>query len=165
MATEIMVEGADELARALRKLSDEVRKGVLAGALAPAALPVLRAAQAYAPKGVPEDHFAATDRLVGSGGKDTKPPRSLAQSLEIRWGKSDADHADVAIGSFGRSGMARGSEKLGPASYQHGFVELGTAHNRAHPYLRPALDSTKDQVIAKVTHWLRYLMSTVGPAT
>ena len=144
MATEIMVEGADELARALRKLTDEARASVLAGALAPAALPVLRAAQGYAPKGATGD---------------------LAQSLEIRWGKSDADHADVAIGSFGRSGEARGSEKLGPKSYQHGFVELGTAHNRAHPYLRPALDSTKDQVVAKITHWLRYLMSTVGPAT
>lgn len=162
MATEIMVEGADELARALRKLSDEVREGVLSGALAPAALPVLRAAQAYAPKGAPEDHFAATDRLVGSGGKDTKPPRSLAESLEIRWGKSDADHADVMIGSFGRSGEGRGSEPLGPSSYQHGFVELGTAHSKAHPYLRPALDSTKDQVIAKISHWLRYLVDQAG---
>ena len=162
MATEIMVEGAEELARALARIGDEARKSVLAGALGPAALPVLRAAQGYAPKGAPEDHFAATDRLVGSGGKDTTPPRSLAESLEIRWGKSDADHADVVIGSFGRRGR---TEPLGPTSYQHGFVELGTAHSKAHPYLRPALDSTKDQVVAKITHWLRHLLSTVGPAT
>lgn len=150
MATEVMVEGADELARALRKMTDEMRASVLAGALAPAALPVLRAAQAYAP----------------SAPTPPNAPDDLKSGLAIKWGKqgarvgADADHADVVIGSFGRRGK-RDPQK----SYQFGYLEFGSAHNRAHPYLRPALDSTKDQVVAKITHWLRYLMSTVGPAT
>lgn len=142
MATEIMVEGAEELARALANLTDNVRAGILAGALAPAALPVLRAAQAKAPSSpLPPD-----------------PPFDLRGSLQIKWGKkgsrigADADHADVAIGSFGKGGP-------GEFAYQHGFVELGTAHAPPHPYLRPALDENKDRIVETISRWLRTLLN------
>jgi len=144
MATEIMVEGADELARALKRLPDEMRATVLGGALARGGATVLRAAQDYAPKG---------------------PTGELAQSLEIRFEKPKPDHADIKIGSFSGGGKGAGSEPRGEESYQHGFVELGTAHNPARPYLRPALDSTKERVVAEVTRWLRILIARVGPSS
>lgn len=134
MATEITVEGAKELEAALNLLPAKVRAGILAEALAPAAQPVLRAAQAKAPRSpLPPD-----------------PPFDLLGSLEVRHGDKKPDHADVKIGSFGKGGP-------GEFAYQHGFVELGTVHAVPRPYLRPALDEQKEQVVATVAKWLRYL--------
>lgn len=137
MAVVVTVDGAAELAKAFQELAGEVRASIMVGALAPAAGPVLSAAQAYAPHG------------------DTS---ALAQSLEIRFGDATETHADVMIGSFGRRGDGRGSEPLGPESYQHGFVELGTAHNAAHPYLRPAFDATQRGAQRTIRDWLWALL-------
>ena len=142
MATEIMVEGAEELARTLARIGAEARETVLAGALAPAAFPVLAAARTYVPR---DKH-------------------RLAETLEIRDGEQDASHADIFIGTFQKM-AASGKRGAQGDPYYRAFVELGTAHNPPNPYMRPALDATKDQVVAKVRAWLRILLAKVGPAT
>ena len=152
MATEIMVEGAEELARALKQIGEEARKTALSGALGPGARAVLAAAQARVPR--------------GSG--------KLAASLKIEPGESDSEHADIYIGSMAKmtpghakspGRRASGGRHTKDDPYYRAFVELGTVHAPPHPYLRPALDATKNFVVKRVAEWLRGVVRLPGTWT
>jgi HK97 gp10 family phage protein len=152
MATEIMVEGADELARALAQIGAEVRRTALSQALGPGARAVLASAQAKVPR---------------QSGK-------LAASLAIEPGGSDSEHADIYIGSIAKMTPGHGKSPGRRASggrhtkddaFYRMHVELGTVHAPPHPYLRPALDETKDRIVARVTQWLRGVVNLPGAWT
>lgn len=150
MATEIMVEGAAELARALRQIGAEVRRTALSGALGPGARAVLASAQAKVPHG---------------------ETGQLAASLKIEPGESDSEHADMYIGSIAKMmpGHAKSPGRRASAgrhakddAFYRMFVELGTVHAPPHPYLRPALEATKDFVVRRVAEWLRGVVGLSG---
>ena len=64
----------------------------------------------------------------------------LAARMETEVVRSEPDHAEVAIG---------------PTAFHGLFQELGTPHQPAQPFLRPALDGTEGAVVAKVGAKLR----------
>ena len=64
----------------------------------------------------------------------------LAASMDTDVVRAMPDHAEVAIG---------------PTAFHGLFLELGTPHQPAQPFLRPALDGTEGAVVAKVGAKLR----------
>lgn len=110
-------EGGQELARALDKLPDALKRPTVIGALKKAGEPIRAAAEARAPKGDGPEHLA--DHIAISAIPDSSTSR----------GGRDPE-TDFAI-------------KIGPTSqFFYGlFAELGTAHQPARPWLRPPFDA------------------------
>ncbi len=129
--TTVRVEGLRELDAALGELPKATAKNVLRRTLTEAAKPLISSAQQLAP-----------DR----GGK---PPNDLANSITIssRLNKNQKKES-------------RGSEKsfvemyVGPdvsVPMPHGiFQEFGTVQHGPQPFMRPAFDGTKHQVLEAI---------------
>lgn len=119
------IEGGEQLARNLQKLSQRVSKNMLRNALRTiAAEPICRRASAMAPRapGAPD---LAANIVVSTG-----TARGLSASVVV--GPSTASRADQPTRTFDRQGL---------------YVEYGTSDTVAQPFLRPAFDSEAPRTI------------------
>lgn len=120
------VEGGDELARALEQMPDAVKRPTVIAALKDGGEPIRAAAAARAPRGAGPEHLA--DHIAISAISDSSTNR----------GGRDAE-TDFAV-------------KIGPSrQFFYGlFEELGSAHQPARPWLRPAFDTLAGQALGVI---------------
>lgn len=120
----VKVEGLAQLEARLLELKTEIAVRVLARAALVAFEPVLEAAKA----GVPTE----------SG--------ELREAIRITTRKPSSGDTVVVVGlRINPTTPLPGDES--PARRWH-FIEFGTAHVAAHPFLRPALDQNADRVLS-----------------
>jgi HK97 gp10 family phage protein len=117
------VIGAKELEQALKQLPKATAKGVLRRALSNAAKPTAQAAESLAPRG-------ATGNLQASIEISTRLKKSQ------KHGKRTG--VELFIGATTPQG-----------AHAH-LLEFGTAKMSAQPFLRPAWDSTQQQVLESI---------------
>ena len=118
------VFGGKELDDAFRQLPRATAKGVLRRALAKAAEPVVREAEALAPRG-------PTGNLKASITVSTQLTRSQRDMRR--------DGVELFIGA------------TTPKGYHAHLLEFGTVNMPAQPFLRPAWDAAKDAVLASLS--------------
>lgn len=118
------LEGLDDLEAAIKRLSLDMQGQVLRAACAKGAEIMRSVASQLAPRS--ED---------GSYGNS---PGFLSENIvaEVKWTKSQ-DRAEVHVG-------------MKKAAWYGTFQETGTQFQPAQPFLRPALDATKDDVVAEI---------------
>lgn len=114
--------GLKELGDKLDLLSENVQKKHVRTAIKPASEVFRRAVRAKAP--VRDDQYAKD--------KNKRKPRYLKRHIG-RWIKPEKDGGLSAF--VGPT----------PSAYYGRFVELGTGHQSAHPFMRPAYDEKKDE--------------------
>jgi len=133
----LKLEGLDKLQAQLVELGVQLGVKTLAKAARKAFLPVLTDARSL----VPVDSGALRDALKVS----VKKPKGgeAVVVVGILVGAGRAAQARVAAAAFGEAQ----SKALPPARRWH-FIELGTSHTAAHPFLRPALDRNASVVLA-----------------
>lgn len=129
-----LVEGDKELFAALNSIPEKMRKGVYKTAMRAALKPVLRQARKNLKSSQYYDSGAA----------------SRAQTSKIREYKkggtvygivgADADYTETVQ----RRGKKK-PEKVRPRNYVH-FIEFGTPNMPPKPYMRPALDTSREAV-------------------
>lgn len=141
------VLGVHELSRQLDRLKAQVdaQSKAMASVARKAFKPVLDEAKALAPRD--------TGELADSIKMKTERPKSgdAAVKVGLTIGRSGrARQASVASAAFGE-----GQSKALPAARRWHFVELGTAHEAAQPFLRPALDRRSSEVMDVIRAELR----------
>ncbi len=128
----IQVKGLSDLQGQLEALGVELGVKALAQAARKAFAPVLEAARAMVPK-----YSGALAASLKIAVKKPKGGGDLVVAVGIKISGGPKDSAGGAL---------LGKEELPPVRRWH-FIELGTAHMAAHPYLRPALHSNASAVI------------------
>jgi HK97 gp10 family phage protein len=118
----IKVEGLAALQAQLVELGGEMGVKALAQAARKAFKPVLESAKGLVPK-----HSGA-----------------LRDAIKVSVLKPGAD--SVVVVGLRIGGGPKGSKEL-PAARRWHFIEFGTAHMAAHPFLRPALDQNAAKVL------------------
>ncbi len=118
---ELTIVGADELVRNLRQLPQDVAGKVLRKALKNAGAQVAERASTLAP------------RSAAPG-----PSGHMADSIGVRSLKVEEGDADLEVN------LAIGPDK---DHFWGLFSEFGTKHERATPFLRPAWDGLREQVL------------------
>lgn len=121
---DIKVTGLDGLNAQLMELKAQTAAKVLASAARKAFKPVLDAAKQMVP--------------VRSG--------ALRDALKMGSAKNHEGDAIVNVGIYVGRTEAVPSDEMPPARRWH-FIELGTAHMPAQPFLRPALDENASAVV------------------
>lgn len=118
---EFRVDGFKELESALRKLPQEIAGRVLSAALRKAGEPMAADARQAAPRSANHD-----------------PNGHMGDSIKLRILRDANSTADVEAAFW-----------LGPDAnhWYGGFQEFGTIHKGARPFMRPAFDRHKDEVI------------------
>ena len=114
--------GGRELSQALQQLPHKIENKVLRKALRQGGNILLKKARSLAP--------------VKTGALR----RGIKLRIDLR-GKPPAAIINVRIPGKGK--------KKGGGPYYSPFIELGTKYLDAHPFLRPAFDSTKEQALEK----------------
>jgi len=128
--TRVSLIGTEDLERAIKRLSEDVQGEVLRAAVDEAAEIMRDAASSLAPR--------------SSGGSWGHEPGFLAKNImtERLWTRTqDTAATDV------------GMEK--EEAWYGRFQELGTVYEPAQPFLRPAFDSTKGDMIDAIDDSLR----------
>jgi len=124
------LEGLKEIQKALAKLPDELKRTTEMAALRDGAKPILQASKQYA--------------------KSSEDEGDLIKSLglNVRKGKSGSTKGIYTARVGVRKGFSRvvNGKKKDPFKYAH-LVELGTVHSQAQPFIRPAIDSSQNQII------------------
>ncbi|ORL62905.1 HK97-gp10 family putative phage morphogenesis protein [Pseudomonas putida] len=139
---EFKLKGADDIAAKFRSLSEGVRRQV--------ALPAAKDAMDI----VRQD---AEERAWRIDNPKTDPTIALNIVMQERK-KLDAEMGAVMV-SVGVKGY--GVRKGGPTFYWK-FVELGTEHSRARPFLRPALEQNRAQIFREFLSSARYQLIRLG---
>lgn len=134
MAIKGNIEGLEETLAALREFPRATGRATLRRALLKAVNPVAIVARSY----VPDDPSTPAPDLKSSIG--------VATQLTRRHRGAKRNEVEVYVGPTRTAGRA----VLNYAS----FVEFGTLHATAHPYLRPAWDRTKGLVYTILTREL-----------
>lgn len=117
--------GGKELERALAQLPKATAKSVLRRALRKAAKPTVAAAESMVP--------------VGPTG-NLKASISINTRLKVsQRGGSRSGGVEIFIGASS------------PPDYHAHLVEFGTVHMAAQPFMRPAWDSTQQEVLASIS--------------
>jgi HK97 gp10 family phage protein len=121
---EVKVEGLREVMSALRELPNATAKNVMKRVLLQRAQPVAEAARALVPvfEGHLQHSINVSDRLT--------------RRQKGRHRKIDRDDVEVFVGP--------GTD---PAAHLN---EFGSSHQAAHPFMRPAWDQTKDDLLEGV---------------
>ena len=130
MAYEVLLEGNEKLARKLALLSEVTQRRIVRPAVSKALTPIMKDAKRRCP--------ADTKQLRKSIGKTVKV---IGGAEKVVWG---------AVGP--RRGFKIPNPRwpghfLNPTSYAH-FVEFGTRHAAARPFLRPAMDGNRSAALA-----------------
>lgn len=150
----VQVEGLRALDKALAELPKSIAKGALTRTLKKAGEPIAEAARSAAPVrkvngGRLRDSIAVSTRVKNTSAKAGKA--AYAAALKGGLGKDAARSAlrDAQRAFGGKSfveayvGPSRGK---GVIRYAH-LQEFGTSKHVAHPYMRPAWDSRKDDAL------------------
>jgi HK97 gp10 family phage protein len=147
------LSGMEELQAALADLADDAGKGVAKAAmkrgLIDAAQPVADAARVLVPvkSGHLHDSITVSTKLSNPVGK-------AEYSATLRAGGTRAQAVsalrDARREASGNGGTVHVFVGPGPLPYAH-LVEFGSVHNRPEPYLRPAWEQTKQQVLSSVS--------------
>jgi HK97 gp10 family phage protein len=128
------LSGGLDLEKALMDLKTTVAKGVTTRALKKAAQPVADAAERHVPvrTGALKESIEVSTRLA---------------RREKRFSSRKApDEVRVHVGA---------SYKLGRRGRHSHLVEFGTVNQAAEPYMRPAWEETKDQLLADLAQSMR----------
>lgn len=129
------IKGLRELGRKLDELSKKASGQILRKSVRYAAKPAVDAAKQSIPQGA-DAHKTYKGRLVAPG----FARRSIRAVTKV---SRDGRSASVLLG------VRR------EAFYAINFVELGTSKQPAQPWLRPALESTKDQQVSRLAEKLK----------
>ena len=123
------LEGLDDLERAIKRLSVDVQGRVLREATAAGAEITRSVASQLAP--------------VSADGSHGHAPGFLSQNIEaeVKFTRTQ-DKAEIHVGMHKDAWYGR-------------FQETGTQFQPAQPFLRPALDATKDDVVDEIRDHLR----------
>ncbi len=127
--TRVSLIGTEDLERAIKRLSEDVQGEVLRDAVDEAAEIMRGAASSLAPR--------------STSGSRKHAPGFLAKNIttERQWTRTQ----DTAVTDVGMTHEA----------YYGRFQEFGTSYAPAQPFLRPAFDSTKWDMIAAIDDSLR----------
>lgn len=117
------LKGLDSVLKQLESLGTKIGAKTLASGARQAFKPVLAAARALAPRDSGE----------------------LVAAIRLTVIKTRNDDRVVVVGL--RIGGTKAAKGVPPARRWH-FVEFGTAHMQAHPFLRPAFDANAELVLS-----------------
>lgn len=143
----VKIEGLKELEAALKELPKATGRNVIRRALTTAAQPVAELARANAPRGATGvlSRSIRVSKIRFSKGEAGK----AAFAAAMKRGASRAEAAQAAHEANAEAGndedITSGLAEIGPtteAFYAH-FVEFGTAHSVAKPFMRPAWEGNK----------------------
>ena len=136
------ITGIKELKRAMDKLPDELKKGAERRVLGAGAKPIVKAARSKVPK-----QSGLLRKSIGQKVKKTKGEYSARIGPRTNMG-----------GMVVRDGVSRFSD---PNKYSH-LVEYGTSHSAPQPFIRPAVESAKSEVVSAMAVGLdKHLTSAV----
>jgi HK97 gp10 family phage protein len=129
MKTAVKITGGAELVAMLQTLPTKVRRGTLYDLLRVAGEPMRARMGELAPRRPPEPDLA--DHIVMS-------PAVKIGRIEGGRGRARTEtEAAIAVGPSGQ--------------FFYGiFLEYGTVHMSAQPFMRPAFDATQDEVLARL---------------
>lgn len=136
------VRGLKEVQKQLEQVAAETQAKVLRGAMRDAMQPVLEDAKAR----VPRDTGATAEGLV-LGSAKVNGSSAIAVGIQIVNNSARQKQTNMAAAAFGEAQ----SKSLPPSRRWH-FIELGTAHQAARPFLRPALIRHAAGVVARLAH-------------
>ena len=147
------LEGLEELDAALDALGEELKSEVLTDALRRAAQPLLDRAKQLAPRSddpLQKRHLADSIKTSRRGGKRARLLLSVSGAASILAGPS-APHGHLV--EFGHAIVVGGkaSARLTRRDLRAG-KKAGTTigHVPAHPFMRPAWDSTREEVVNSI---------------
>ena len=136
------IHGANAIAKALDKLPDELKKGGERRVLAAGAKPIVKAA-----RGKVRKDSGNLKKSLGSKVKMIKGVRTARVGARTGFGKM--------VERDGRMVYSK------PTNYAH-LVEYGTSRTAAKPFIRPAVDNTKNEVVQAMSEGLsKHLTSAV----
>lgn len=151
MSFRVSVSGLRELDRALGELPKATAKNVLKRVLLKAGQPVADAASAMAPRDTGElaASVAVGSRIANSAGKS-----EFAAAMKGGLGKAaavgalrGARRAAAGQGSFAEAYIGPTKAKSKRAGIKRIVQEFGSVKQPGKPFLRPAWDARKDQVL------------------
>jgi len=136
-SVQLKLEGFRELQEQLEKLKGLTARKVLASAAGAAMKPVLEGAREKVPveSGALRDSLRLAVRTQVEGAAT-----AVEAGVSARRGKVSGE-IEIAEGLFEKLTMHW-------AGWRWHFAELGTSRQRAHPFLRPAMDERKETVLA-----------------
>jgi len=125
----IEIQGGEELEARLKTLTDRVAINVMAGAMYAGAKVIRTAARKLVP---------IMD--LSKWGGPHEPGNLLANIFAGRTRSRDRNTVGALVG-------------ISAAAFYGRFVEFGTKHARAFPFMRPAADESKEDAVAAVTEY------------
>ena len=128
-SVKIEMQGAAELEARLRALPDRVAVNVMAGAMYAGAKIILGLARKLAP---------IMDLSKWNGPHE--PANLLRNIFAARTRSHDRNSVGAKVG-------------IGKEAFYGRFVEFGTRHAKAYPFMRPAADSGKEGAVAAVVDY------------
>lgn len=152
----VAVEGLKELDEALGELPKATGVNVLKQALLAGGEPIRRTAQRLAPVAKRprrrKNRVTLPGRLRGSIIVGTTLSRR--QKIIHRQWAASLSNAGIPRGWFGQPSKTVWVF-VGPHPFRETTPqEFGTAHNRAHPYMRPAWDAEQDKALETIKYML-----------
>ncbi len=129
----VKITGLDELKKDLKKLSEKTRKSIVVSSLRSGAVTFRQSARSLAPAKSGILKKAITVKKIRT--KDRSIVKFITAWTQQRGGKN---------------AVAQGSGTRNDAYYGH-FVEYGTVHQSAQPFIRPAYDIDKSSVTGAIT--------------
>lgn len=148
MSITVQVSGLKDLDRALGELPKSVAKATLVRTLKKAGEPIAQAARAAAPvdDGTLRDSIAVSARLKNKVGM-AEFGAAMRAGLGVGAARQALRDARRAAGGGSFAEMYVGpSLGKGVLRYAH-LQEFGTSNHAAHPFMRPAWDSEKDNAL------------------
>lgn len=139
---EYKLRGADDIVAKFQQLSKDVRRQVATPA-AKDAMEIVR-----------EDAINRAWRV-----DDPKTASTIALNIAMAEKKALGRHVDAVIISVGVKGKGR---RPGGKTFYWYFVELGTEHSRARPFLRPAITANKEAVFREFLSSARFQLIKLG---
>jgi len=141
----VKIRGMDKLLEQLDQLKAQLAVKALAAGARAAFKPVLDAAKRLAPRDTGElaDSIKLRIEKPNEGDAVIKVGLMIGKSTKVR-------QARAAAAAFGES-----QGKKVPAARRWHFIELGTSHQAAHPFLRPALEQNQDEVLRILSDEIR----------
>ena len=136
MAFSLKLNGGPELAFALSKLGDNVRKKITRRAVTAGAQVVKKRAKEIAKSKGIQDTGALIRNIAGKVEKQTSP-----------------DYVQINIGV--RHGKPKKNAKRQDDPFYWFFHEFGTSKMAARPFIRPAFEESKERVIEVMTDKIR----------
>ena len=133
MSTTFTLTGVSDLQRGLRTLSDKLAKGAAQSANRKGAAVIQKAMKTAAPDG-PTAEGAIQRRKRKNGLVRLEKHAKIRNHLKVK--KAKADNA-TAVRNIISAGNA----------YHAGFIEFGSIHNAALPFMRQAMEQNKQAAI------------------